>query len=216
MPNSNFPDSAGSILPPPPMLPDGRGGRAALVAALGFVDDPPLSPEALAAWFEAHLIEPGRMSRPMYVSEAFYGRVMLDPPPPSSSTGMVPVAPPDEVAQLVVVARARVLHALRAFMPPARDERFLMVAMASGRVRAEPGSKVWEAFPEETDLLSDIVLSLFAADILTHREFHEQHLCVCKTCFRIDFDPRETGYTGCRDHRSSGSSMSMPPPRAPI
>ena len=29
--------------------------------------------------------------------------------------------------------------------------------------------------------MSDVVLSLFAVDVLAHREFHEQ-LCVCDVC----------------------------------
>ena len=40
--------------------------------------------------------------------------------------------------------------------------------------------------------MSDIVLSLFAVDVLAYREFHEQNLCVCDVCGRISYNPRQT------------------------
>jgi hypothetical protein len=173
------------------------------MAALSFVDAPPSSAAALVGWFDTHLVAPGRMELPTYVAESLCAPILLEPPPPSSSRAIVAERAGD-VTQIVVVARARVLHALRGFMPPARDERFLTAAIAAGRVRCAEGSAVWEPRFRESDFLSDVVLGLFAADILTYREFHDTYLCVCRTCFRIDFDPTTAGRTGCPDHLPTG------------
>lgn len=167
--------------------------RRALLAALTFVGKPPRSAAALAIWFERHLVAAARMQRPAYVTEGFSKQVALGPQVPAASDA-------SEIEQLVDAARLRVLASLRAFMPPAADDRFLAAAIDSGRVRSAGGPGPWEPCPREEDLLSDIVLSLFAADILNFREFHDAYLCVCKTCFRIDFDPSQSGRTGCPEH----------------
>jgi hypothetical protein len=84
------------------------------------------------------------------------------------------------------------------------DDRFLHGAIFVGRVQRVMAGKqpVWAARPEETDKLIDIVLSLFAADILMHRESYETDLCVCNRCGKISFHPRIAGRYGCSEHRS--------------
>jgi hypothetical protein len=66
-----------------------------------------------------------------------------------------------------------------------------------------------------------MVLSLFAVDILTHRDFHDQNLCVCDVCGRISYNPAATSRAGCGDHvpktdttsgfQGRGSRSSIPP-----
>ncbi|WP_437275544.1 hypothetical protein WME90_30405 [Sorangium sp. So ce375] len=189
-------------LPSAPSLVASDHDRRALLAALTFVGRPPRSAAALASWFEKHLVAPGKMERPAYVTEGFSKHVAL---------GLQVPAAPDasEIEELVDAARFRVLAALRAFMPPTADDRFLAAAVDGGRVRPTGGPGPWEPCPREDDLLSDIVLSLFAADILNFREFHEAYLCVCKTCLRIDFDPSRSGRTGCPEHEPTATVSVM-------
>ncbi|WP_437964811.1 hypothetical protein WMF04_34790 [Sorangium sp. So ce260] len=204
-------DSHTSIptLPATPSLVARDHDRRALLAALTFVDKPPESAAALASWFEKHLVAPGRMRRPTYVTEGFSKQVAL---------GLHAAADPDEVElhELVEAARFRVLSSLRAFMPPAADDRFLAAAIDEGRVRRAGDAALWEPCPREEDLLSDIVLSLFAADILNYREFHDAYLCVCKTCLRIDFDPSRSGRTGCPEHQPTATVSVMRRSRPPL
>ena len=49
------------------------------------------------------------------------------------------------------------------------------------------------------------VLSLFAVDMLMHRDFHERSLCVCDACGRVSFNPGTTTRTGCPEHPSGGT-----------
>ncbi|WP_437586469.1 hypothetical protein [Sorangium sp. So ce1000] len=197
-------DSHPSIptLPSAPSLVASDHDRRALLAALTFVGKPPRSAAALESWFEKHLVSAGRMQRPAYVAEGFSKRVALGPQVPADRGA-------SEIEALVDAARLRVLASLRAFMPPATNDRFLAAAIDGGRVRCAGGPGPWEPCPHEEDLLSDIVLSLFAADILNFREFHDAYLCVCKTCFRIDFDPSQSGRTGCPEHQPTATVSVM-------
>lgn len=182
--------------------------RRALLAALLFVDRPPRSPAALVSWFDKHLVAPGRMTRPTSVTEGFSQPIELGAASASDTEES------SELSAVVEAARHRVLVVLRAFMPPTSDERFLAAAIDEGRVRRS-GDTRWEPCPGEWDLLSDIVLSLFAADILSYREFHDAYLCVCKTCLRIDFDPSRSGRTGCPEHLPTEAGVALrrnPPP----
>lgn len=203
-------DSHTSIptLPSTPSLVASGHDRRALLAALTFIDAPPQSAAALAAWFEKHLVATGRMRRPAYVTEGFSKQVMLGPPLDVDLDQA-------ELRELVGAARFRVLASLRAFMPPASDDRFLGAAIDGGRVRRAGDPALWEPCPREEDLLSDIVLSLFAADILSYREFHDAYLCVCKTCLRIDFDPSRSGRTGCPEHQPTATVNVMRRSRPP-
>ncbi|AUX45588.1 hypothetical protein SOCE26_070820 [Sorangium cellulosum] len=196
-------------LPSTPSLVASDHDRRALLAALTFIDKPPRSTPALAAWFDKHLVATGRMPRPTHVTEGFSQPVALDP---SASPG----ADEAELGELVDAARLRVLTSLRAFMPPASDDRFLSAAIAGGRVRCAGDPGVWEPSPRVEDPLSDIVLSLLAADILNFREFHDAYLCVCKTCLRIDFDPSRAGRTGCPEHQPTATVSVMRRSRPPL
>src|SRR5262245_41803399 len=128
----------------------------------------------LTGWFEDHLVAPGRMPKsPASVTEQGFGSITVDPRRSDlkrkGATGI------EEMPRVHAAARTRVIEALRGFMAAAADDRFLNAAIYAKRVeRKQRGKQVaWVACPSESDRLSDIVLSLFAADILMHREFHE-------------------------------------------
>lgn len=180
-------------LPSTPSLVASDHDRRALLAALTFIDKPPRSVPALVGWFDKHLVRPGWMRRPTHVTEAFSLPVALSPAAPDGANE-------PELQEIVDAARFRVLAALRAFVPPTADDRFLTAAIDDARVRRAANPAIWEPCPREDAQLGDIVLSLFAADILSYREFHDAYLCVCKTCLRIDFDPSRSGRTGCPEH----------------
>lgn len=182
--------------------------------------------DELLEWLDVHLIQPGRMPRVRRVQEAVVGVIPLTDdemtPLPESS---LPQATLEELPKLLRVARSRVIVTLRAFVALHTDDRFLSAAIYRDRVRrARVGNRAtWVAQPHEDDLLSDVVLSLFAADILMHRVFHERALCVCDTCGRVSFQPELTTRKGCAQHMPPSGATSgfiqkwvsptEPPPR---
>ena len=206
-----------------PAFPAIASDRGALVGGVAFVEGVPggWSRAELAAWIEEHLVAPGRMLRPSTASEAVVGAIALDPA--TSATGPR-VATLAELPKLLAIARSRVVVALRAFVATPSDDRFLKAALFAGRVeRVRVGNNnVWLARPREQDQLGDVVLSLFAADVLMQREFHEQNLCVCEVCGRVSFQRAVTSVSGCTEHlprsetqsgfQRAGSSR-PPPPR---
>jgi hypothetical protein len=153
----------------------------------------------LTGWFEDNLVVPGRMTRPSIVAEPGVGVIALDPRSPVASRATLTAA---ELPRLVTAARDRVVTTLRCFICVPSDDRFLSAAIFAGRVARgrDSGEAVWSARPSESDRLSDIALSLFAADVLMHREFHEANLCVCEVCGRVSFTPAVVSRNGCREH----------------
>ena len=103
---------------------------------------------------------------------------------------------------MLAAARARILSALRGLRALPPDDRFLSAAIFSGRVRRQSAAarSEWAARPELTAPLSAMVLSLFAVDILTHREQYDRELCLCEVCGRLWFDPEAEMRTRCADH----------------
>jgi hypothetical protein len=87
---------------------------------------------------------------------------------------------------------------LRGLISTPCDDRFLNAAIFAGRVRREGGR--WRLAMRDRDTLTDVVLGLFAVDVLEHRELHQQTLCVCDTCGRISYDPATTTRSGCHEH----------------
>lgn len=206
-----------------PALPAIAGERGALVAGLAFIEGVAAgwSRNELVAWIDEHLVATGRMQRPSAVSEAVVGAIALDPA--TSATGPR-VATLSELPKLLAMARSRAVVALRAFIATPSDDRFLRAAIFAGRVervRSGTGS-VWVARPRDQDHLGDVVLSLFAVDVLMHREFHEQNLCVCDVCGRVSFQRNVVTPSGCPEHlprteaqsgfQRSGGSSAPPPP----
>ena len=100
----------------------------------------------------------------------------------------------------------RVVVTLRGLLASPSDDRFLQAALFAGRIKRDKGE--WQARPAETERLSDIVLSLFVVDILSHRDFHEKNLCVCDVCGRLSFDRAQFSRFGCIDHSPKSEATS--------
>lgn len=123
--------------------------------------------DALARWFDEHIVARGVMHMPVVITEPGAAPVRLD------GTDI----PRDRVHELVAAASARVLVTVRGLRAARRDERFLGAAIFAGRVRrvrTEAGSR-WVASPSVFDSLSDILLALLAVDVLTCPERYERH-----------------------------------------
>jgi hypothetical protein len=180
-----------------------------LVAGLAFIDGVAAGwgRAGLLDWLSEHLVKTGRMQPPGVVREAVVGAIALDP---ATSAKGPKVAPLTELPKLLAMARSRVIVSLRAFIAAQSDDRFLKGAIYGERVQRvkNEGQSVWVARPREADLLSDIVLSLFAADVLMHREFHERSLCVCEVCGRVSFQPESTTRGGCVEHPPKSEAKS--------
>lgn len=199
-----------STLPAMPGL-SGSADRSALLAGLTFVEGvaKDFDLDELRRWLDEHLIRPGRIPGVDSVNEAVVGSVRLVP------------HEREALPKLLAMARSRVVIALRGFSGPMKNDRFARAAIYSDRVQrtrsfrenGEPQGSIWVARPRETDNLSDIVLSLFAVDILMYRSFHERSLCVCEVCGRVSFLPNETTTRGCPEHIPGSASMSGIHPR---
>jgi hypothetical protein len=196
------------------------GDRIAIVAGLAFLDGVAsggFGPGELRGWIEMHLVRPKRMAWAGEIQEAGFGTITLH----EGAVSLSALSNALRVQGLISMARKRVVIALRGLLGAPVDDRFLNAAIFSGRVqRSTQGqSASWAPQPKGSDTLSDIVLSLFAADILSHRETYERGLCVCDACGRVWFDPmteeRRACPLGVVHYSSSGTSGSMPPPSAP-
>ncbi len=152
----------------------------------------------LCAWFKEHLVDPGCMPTPLVVTEPSAGTLPLYGRPPASS---------QDVRKILVAARSRVLTALRGLTASPADDRFLTASIFSGRVSRQQvhGAPRWVARPEPTTPLSGVVLSLFAVDVLSNRDFYDHRLSVCETCNRVTF--HAGARWACRDHASQWSGV---------
>jgi len=153
----------------------------------------------LGAWLQEHLVSPRLMKRPQVLREPDATPLRMDPRMESEAS----------LESLVAQARTRVLSAVRGLVAPQADDRFLNAAIYGGRVRrgAVNGKPAWVACPREIDFLSDMVLSLLAADVLVDRDYYHAHLGLCDACGRVTFregtDPRPL----CSEHRTSGFTV---------
>lgn len=197
----------GSVLPTLPSLPaiDGtEHERAALLAGLVFVESATsFSTRDLLEWFRTYAFVLGRTSPPAWVTESAVGMLALVPGAKLSGDK---IARPDDLPKLLAMARWKVIVTLRGLLASPADDRFLQAAIFADRVRRVKGT--WTARPRDIDVLSDVVLSLFAVDVLSHRAFHEQNLCVCDVCGRISYAPAVTGRKGCGEHVPSTEATS--------
>lgn len=136
-------------------------------------------PHELAAWLLEHVVAPGWMRAP---------RALREPgAEPLELCGLDDRH--REVAALTACARERVALALLDFVAPDSDGDFLRAALYSARVRwsVVDGRSTWLPAPRESDRLSDVVLSLFAAEILSDAELYRSHMTVCAGCGRVAF-----------------------------
>ncbi|MDI1483148.1 hypothetical protein [Polyangium sp. y55x31] len=193
------PSSTSSI---PTLLTGADNDRGALIGALAFVEGVgigAMGARELKTWIEEYLVRAGRMQRPVQVAEPMAGTLLLDT---LNTVGAPPSATKALLDRILGRARSRVVFTLRGLITDPPEDGFLEIATKSSRVQPLGiGSKVsWIARPQKEDSLSDIVLSLFAADILSNRNLYDQNLCVCDTCGRVSFRAKMMSRTGCREH----------------
>jgi hypothetical protein len=187
----------------PPRTPSSQyivaaGDRIAIVAGLAFVEGVAhggFGAAELQGWIETHLVRPKRMVWSGEIHEPGFGVIRLQ----HTGLGAPGVSEAIKLQGLISTARKRVVLALRGLMATPIDDRFLNAAIYSGRVKRETQgtSAGWVPQPKASDGLSDTVLSLFAADILSHRETYERGLCVCNACGRVWFDPMTEQRQSC-------------------
>jgi hypothetical protein len=180
--------------------------RAELLAGLAFLEgsrNHHWGVLGLREWFDEHLVQTGAMMPPIVVTELSAGTVALHG---SSSQGLTSQS---NLPKVLIAARIRVLTALRGLLASPADDRFLTAAIFTGRVRRMrvDGASRWVVRPEPTATLSSIVLSLFAADVLSRREMYDRALCVCEECDRVTFDYAADQRASCPDHLPSVSGF---------
>ena len=163
--------------------------RFLLGAGLSFMEgarDESFQVASLRSWMQRCLIGPGLMVMPTMVQEVGVGAASLDE---ASTSGRVTSSSALRVGRIIAASRARCAAQLGGLVARPPDDRFLSAAIFGGRVQRASGQRgpMWQPTPQPTDRLSDIVLSLFAADILSNREEYDAHLCVCDTCGAVCF-----------------------------
>jgi hypothetical protein len=192
---------AGHPLHVNPTLPAGTSNdRGGLIGALAFVEGigiGSMGAREIRNWIEEYLVRAGRMERPLHLTEPNAGTLLFD-----ALTGPTATASRSQLDRILGRARSRVVRMLQGLLQDPPDESFIEAAKTTGRVQSiEPnGAGMWIAQPRKNDALSDIVLNLFVADILSNRTLYEKNLCVCQTCGRISFRARTMPRTSCREH----------------
>lgn len=181
-------------------LPNGTANdRGGLVGALAFVENVgigSMGAREVRKWIDEYLVKAGRLERPTHLTEPMAGTILLDAlVGPDSSKARA------QLDRILGRARARVVRALQGLLQNPPEETFIDIAKDTGRVEnVDPNSNLWIARPQKDDPLSDIILGLFVADILSNRLLYEQNLCVCSTCGRLSFRGRTMARTACREH----------------
>ena len=190
--------------------PEPRPPLAAGLAFLAASATPGWGVRGLRDWFTEHLVEPGHMRPPIVITEPSAGTIILH------GSGDVANTSQALLPRVLAASRIRVLGALRGLIASPADDRFLAAAIFAGRVRRRRvlSESQWVAQPEATAPLSGIVLSLFAVDVLAHREEYDRSLCVCDICNRITFQDGELRRKSCPDHlpQVSGFTRRVTPP----
>jgi hypothetical protein len=185
-----------------------RRDHPTLPAGLAFLDGASSwGARELIAWFDEAFVTPGYMDPPTIVADPAFGTAPLHRAIRPQATRPVRV---DDVPLISARARVRVIEALRGFIGRPSDDRFLQAAIFAERVQRVrlDRTAIWAPSPKEIDALANIALSLFVADILTHREFFEANLCVCDVCGQVSFEREVTTRRGCRRHTPRTESTS--------
>jgi hypothetical protein len=184
----------------------GSEPRPALIAGLRFLEGsaaPGWGVRGLRDWFAEHLVEPGYMRTPIVLTEPSAGTVTLH------GSGAEALTSQSSLPRVLAAARIRVISSLRGLIASPTDDRFLAAAIFAGRVRRRrvQSESQWVPQPELTAPLSGIVLSLFAVDVLSHRDEYDRHLCVCDVCNRITFQDGALKRKSCPDHQPQVSGF---------
>jgi hypothetical protein len=173
--------------------------RRALAAGLEFLEAsaaPGWGVRGVRDWLDEHLVEPGHMRRPIALTEPGAGSVTLHESDAEALTSSA------NLPGLLAGARIRIISALRGLNASPTDDRFLSAAIFAGRVQRlrTLSESHWVPQPDPAAPLSGIVLSLFAVDVLSHRDEYEKRLCVCDVCDRVTFQDGALRRKSCPDH----------------
>jgi hypothetical protein len=188
----------------PPVPTSGVLVRPLLAAGLAFMDAVPKGAFRIrdaVAWFEGYLVAPGMMPMPATIQEPAAGVIPIG----EASAGGWITSLEARMTRVASTARTRVAVVLGGLCASQRDDRFLAGAIAAGRVTrmSDDRGSAWQPSPAVSDRLSDVVLSLFVADILANREEYDANLCVCDLCARVSLTPDAEIRNRCEQHRSS-------------
>lgn len=153
---------------------------------------------ALQTWIRDRLVDPGLMPMPSGLYEPAVGTVTFH----EAGADAWAAARQARASRIAVAARLRVSGALFGLMHVPPDDRFLSAAIYGGRVGrvSVDRDSGWRPSLVGNERLSDIVLALFAADVLQHREEYDQQLCVCEICGHLSFDREAECRTRCVEH----------------
>ena len=186
--------------------------RRALAAGLEFLEAsaaPGWGVRGVRAWFREHLVEPGHMHPPYVLTEPGAGVVTLHEGDAKALTSSA------NLPRLLAGARIRITSALRGLNASPTDDRLLSAAIFAGRVQrlCMPSESHWVPRIEVTAPLSAVVLTLFAVDVLSHRDEYEKRLSLCDVCDRVTFQDNALRRTSCPDHlpRMSGGARRVTP-----
>jgi hypothetical protein len=175
--------------------------RPAFSAAISFMritarED--VSVHDLHAWVVERLVDPGLMPMPSALYEPGVGTVPLQD---GSSDAWV-AARQARAVRIAATARTRVSASLFGLIQIPADDRFLSAAIYGGRVArvSVDRDSGWRPSLVGNERLSDIVLALFAADVLQNRDDYDQQLCVCEICGHLSFDREAETRTRCVEH----------------
>ncbi len=141
---------------------------------------------------------------PATVSEPLVGTAALG----SAISGAWAAGTDARIVRIVAAARARVAATLGGLLAAPVDDRFLSAAIFSGRVQRSTGTTSgrargsWLPRPAVADRLSDIVLAVVAADVLSNRDEYDDCLCVCDLCGLVSLDARQLSRTRCEEHEA--------------
>lgn len=176
--------------------------RPALAAGLSFMEmsaAESLRLVDLVAWIDDHLVEPGLMPMPRAVQEPAVGSVSITTQPAEAWTMSID----GRVTRIVHAARERVAAAMLGLVAQPVDDRFLNANIFAGRVHRATTDRGtgWQPKLTGNERLGDIVLALFAADVLGHREDYERGLAICEECGRMCFGPTAAMGTHCKRRR---------------
>jgi hypothetical protein len=194
---------------PTPARRSGVMARPLVAAGFAFTDAASadsLHARELVAWFSAWFVEPGVMPLPASVHEPGAGMVSLALIAQSKrASGHVDEALEARLGRIVTAARTRVGTTLAGLLASPADDRFLSAAIFASRVERSSSSQgsVWRPTPRGTERLSDVVLTLFAADILGNREEYDACLCVCSVCGRVALRTGALDRTRCLEHEGA-------------
>jgi hypothetical protein len=172
--------------------------RPALAGGLAFLDvEQPFGAGELVVWFDDFLVKPGLMPMPLTVYEHGAGGVPIRERPAISWSWAFEA----QLGGIIAAARVRVSRTLGGLVASPADDRFLVAAIYAHRVERRVGA--WAVSLKGSERLSDMVLSLLAADILAHREEYDATLCVCAMCGRFWLARTASTRTRCPKHASS-------------